>query len=389
MRKRPEDFLEIVNRAQRGKLKVYIGSVAGVGKTYRMLQEAHSMKARGIDAVLAFIETHGRPETDALVAGLEIVPRKKYEYRGVIIEEMDLDAVLERKPQIAIVDELAHTNVPLARNQKRYQDVIELLNAGINVICAFNVQHLESLNDLVKEVTKINVYETVPDSFLKMADQVVNLDLAVEDLLDRLRSGKIYKQDKVEWAIQHFFKPENLGKLRELALREVAESLDRAAHNNKTENRSDNSESKEQDSIATSGRIMVCLRPEKFSQKSFLRKASRIAGRLNTDWYVVFAETKKDRPELIDSEKQRHLISDIQLARDLGAQVVHLKADDMISAWMKFADSERISHIVLSKNKENPLKILLGRSVLQKILKIAINYDLYLLSPNFDKEAEQ
>jgi len=191
-RKRPEDFLELVERAKRGRLKVYIGPAAGVGKTYQMLEEAHALKKRGVDVVLAFIETHGRAETEALVEGLEVIPRRRMEYRGVTVEEMDLDAVLKRHPQVAVVDELAHTNIPGSRNRKRYQDVFELLEAGINVICAFNVQHLESLNDLVKQATDVVVRETIPDSFLKQADQVVNLDLAVEDLIERLRAGKIY-----------------------------------------------------------------------------------------------------------------------------------------------------------------------------------------------------
>ena len=226
-RKRPEDFLELVERAKRGRLKVYIGPAAGVGKTYQMLGEAHALKKRGVDIVLGFVETHGRAETEALIEGLEVVPRRRIDYRGVTVEEMDLDAVLKRRPQVAVVDELAHTNIPGSRNRKRYQDVLELLAAGINVICAFNIQHLESLNDLVKQATDVVVRETVPDSFLKQADQVVNLDLAVEDLIERLRSGKIYGQEKVAWALEHFFKPEKLSMLREIALREVAESIDR------------------------------------------------------------------------------------------------------------------------------------------------------------------
>jgi len=225
-RKRPEDFLELVERAKRGRLKVYIGPAAGVGKTYQMLEEAHALKKRGVDVVMAFIETHGRAETEALVEGLEVIPRRRMEYRGVTVEEMDLDAVLKRHPQVAVVDELAHTNIPGSRNRKRYQDVFELLEAGINVICAFNVQHLESLNDLVKQATDVVVRETIPDSFLKQADQVVNLDLAVEDLIERLRAGKIYSQEKVAWALEHFFKPEKLSMLRKF----TSGSGERAGH---------------------------------------------------------------------------------------------------------------------------------------------------------------
>src|SRR5262249_31524553 len=189
-RARPEDFLELVERSKGGRLKVYIGSAAGVGKTYRMLHEAHGLEERGVDVVLGLIETHGRADTAALIEGLEVVPRRKIEYRGVTVEEMDLDAVLGRNPQVAVVDEVAHTNAPGSRHRKRHEDIQEILAAGINVICAFNVQHLESLNDLIERVTGIKVRETVPDTFLKHADQVVNLDLSVEDLIDRLKSGK-------------------------------------------------------------------------------------------------------------------------------------------------------------------------------------------------------
>src|SRR5262249_22826941 len=227
--KRAEDFLALVSRTERGRLKLYIGFAAGVGKTYRMLEEAHALKKRGVDIVLAFIETHGRADTAALVRDLEQVRRRKVEYRGVSIEEMDLDAVLARKPKIAVVDELAHTNVPGSRNRKRYQDVLELLDAGINVIGAFNIQHLESLNDLVARRAGVTVRETVPDSFLQQADQVVNLDLDVEDLLERRRSGRIYPAERVPWALEHFSGSENLATLREMSLREVAEKLERAA----------------------------------------------------------------------------------------------------------------------------------------------------------------
>src|SRR5207244_3237117 len=213
---------------RRGRLKLYVGFAAGVGKTYRMLEEAHDLRRRGVDVVVAFIEPHARPETEALIDGLEVVPRLRIEYRGVAVEEMDLDAVLRRRPQVALVDEIPHTNTPGSRNRKRYQDVLALLDAGINVIGALNVQHLESLNDLIERATSVAVRETVPDSFLKQADQVVNLDLAVEDLQERLRSGKIYATEKIPWALENFFKDHNLATLRALALREVAESLDRA-----------------------------------------------------------------------------------------------------------------------------------------------------------------
>ena len=228
-RQNPEDFLELVERSRRGKLKLYVGFAAGVGKTWRMLEEARALRRRGVDVVGALVETHGRAETAAQVGDLELVPRRQVEYRGVVVEEMDLDAVLARRPTVAIVDEIPHTNAPGSRNGKRWQDVVELLAAGMNVIGALNVQHLESLNDLIQRNTGVQVRETVPDAFLEQADQVVNLDLAVEDLLDRLKAGKIYPEERIPWALEHFFRDANLSTLRELSLREVAQSLDRAA----------------------------------------------------------------------------------------------------------------------------------------------------------------
>src|SRR5689334_9259432 len=212
-RTRADDFLELVERGKRGRLKLYVGFAAGVGKTWRMLEEAHALRRRGVDVVAAFIETHGRAETAALIQDLEVVPRRRVEYRGVVVEEMDLEAVLRRAPAVAVVDEIPHTNVPGSKNRKRYQDVLELLAAGINVIGALNIQHLESLNDLVARNTGVTVRETVPDSFVEQADQIVNLDLAVEDLQERLRAGKIYPKEKIPWALEHFFRDANLATL--------------------------------------------------------------------------------------------------------------------------------------------------------------------------------
>jgi two-component system sensor histidine kinase KdpD len=371
-----EDFLELLQSAKRGKLKVYIGSIAGIGKTFKMLQEAHELTARGADIVLAYVETHGRKDTEALLAGLEIIPRLKYEYRGVFVEEIDLDAVLARKPQIVIVDELAHTNLPLCRNQKRYQDVIELLLAGINVICAFNVQHLESLNDLVEKTTGIKVLETIPDSFLKQADQVINIDLAAEDLLDRLKSGKIYRPENIKNAMDNFFKPENIKILRELALREVAETVDKPMYDTKVSKIGLYNENKK-----TSGeKLMVCLNPEKYSQKYLLRKASRLAGKLSTDWFVVYVEEEENKPENLESDVQRNLYSDIQLAKELGGQFIHLRGDNKLKSWVNFAYREGVSHIVLNITGETWINWFLGKSLLQRLIKEKRSFDIYLMS---------
>jgi two-component system sensor histidine kinase KdpD len=374
---RPEDFLELVERAKRGRIKLYLGFAAGVGKTYRMLEEAHALKKRGIDIVIGFVETHGRKETEALTAGLEIVPRKKVEYRGIDVEEMDLAAVLARRPQVAVVDELPHTNLPGMKNRKRYLDVLDLAQAGINVICAFNIQHLESLNDIVQKATGVVVRETVPDSFLKSADQIVTLDLAVEDLIERLRSGKIYAEEKVAKALEEFFKTENLSSLRELALREVAESVDRATTARTTD------EAMKQ---GTAGRVMVCLSSRGPRAAALLRRGSRLAGRLNTDWYAVYVETPGESPEQIDSEVQRHLLANLDRARELGAEVVKLKSADPLAVLLDFARSHRVRHIIIGRSQEPGWKILLGRSFMNRFLRETGEFDVTIASADEDEK---
>jgi two-component system, OmpR family, sensor histidine kinase KdpD len=384
-RKRPEDFLELVERAKRGRLKVYIGSAAGVGKTYQMLEEAHALKKRGVDVVLGFIETHDRLDTAALIEGLEVVPRKRIEYKGVVVEEMDLDAVLARHPQVAIVDELAHTNAPFCRNKKRYQDVLDLLDAGINVICAFNVQHLESLNDMVKQATSVVVRETVPDSILKRADQVVDIDLAVEDLIDRLRAGKIYAPDKVSWALENFFQPEKLAVLREIALREVAESVDRSVSSNSPKAATEDAARR----AAASERVMVCLpsRPPPHGAM-LLRQGSRLAGRLNTDWFVVHVETKEETGHRIDAALQRYLMEDEQRARDLGAEVVRLRSEKPVEALLDFARAHGVRHIVVGRSHKPWWRRLLGQSPVFKLVTEAAGFDLHIVSLE-DRESKE
>jgi two-component system sensor histidine kinase KdpD len=374
-RSRAEDFLELVHRAKRGRLKLYIGFAAGVGKTYQMLEEGHALKKRGVDVVLAFVETHGRAETQALIDGLEVVPRRRIEYRGVTVEEMDLDAVLRRRPDVAIVDEIAHTNAPGSRNRKRYQDVLELIAAGINVIGAFNIQHLESLNDLVERVTGVVVRETVPDSFLKQADQIVNLDLAVEDLQERLKAGKIYAEDKVAWALDNFFQQQNLSTLRELALREVAESVERASE---AQARRDERGSGRHGA----GRVMVCMSSYPPFAATLLRRGSRAAGRLNTDWFVVYVETPQEAPDRIDAEAQRHLLANIERARDLGAEVVRLQARDPVPAIIDFARSHGIGTIIIGRSHQPWWRQLFGRSIPIRLVHEAAGFDIHIVSLN-------
>jgi two-component system, OmpR family, sensor histidine kinase KdpD len=381
-RQRPEDFLELLDRAKRGRLKVFIGSAAGVGKTYQMLEEAHALKRRGVDVVLAFVETHGREETAALIDGLEVIPRKQIQYKGVTVEEMDLDSVLTRKPQVAIVDELAHTNAPFCKNKKRYQDVLDLLEAGINIICAFNVQHLESLNDLVKQATRVVVRELVPDSILRRADQVVDIDLAVEDLIDRLRAGKIYAPDKVPRALENFFQPEKLAVLREIALREVAENVDRTVSSNVA---ADDAARK----AAASERVMVCLptRPPPHGVL-LLRQGSRLAGRLNTDWFVVHVETKSEAGHRIDATLQRYLLDDEQRARDLGAEVVRLRSEKPVEALLEFARDHGVRHIVVGRSHKPWWRRMLGQSPVFKLVTEAAGFDLHIVSLE-DREAKE
>jgi two-component system sensor histidine kinase KdpD len=370
-RRTAQDFLELVERSKRGRLKLYLGFAAGVGKTWRMLEEAHALRRRGTDVVGAFIETHGRAETEALVGDLEIVPRRAVEYRGVVVEEMDLDAVLRRRPAVAIVDEIPHTNVPGSRNRKRHQDVLELLAAGINVIGALNIQHLESLNDLIARNTGVTVRETVPDAFLEQADQVVNLDLAVEDLVDRLKSGKIYPVDKIPWALEHFFRDSNLATLRELSLREVAESLDRTALQRAPVGAP---------AQPAAGCVMVCLSSNPPHALALLRRGSRMAGRLNTDWYVVYVETPAEAPERIDSEAQRHLLANIDKARELGAQVVRLKSYDPAAALIDFARTHRVSDVIIGRTDLPWWRRLLRRSVLEQLVRDGAGLDLHVIS---------
>ncbi|HME71412.1 MAG TPA: universal stress protein [Myxococcota bacterium] len=375
MERRPAaDFLELVERSRRGRLKVYIGFAAGVGKTYRMLEEVHALAKRGVDIVVAFVETHGRSETEALLEGLEAVPRRVFEYRGLRIEEMDLDAVLTRHPQVAVVDEIAHTNVPGSKNAKRYQDACDLLNAGISVICAFNIQHLESLKDLVQQATHVEIRETVPDTFLQQADQVVNLDLAVEDLLERLRAGKIYAEDKVKRALENFFQPDKLSMLREMALREVAESLGRAALEHARRPGAEPGSPR-----APSERVMVCISSQSPRARALLRRGSRLAGRLNTDWYVVYVETPSEAPHRIDSSAQRMLHANIEKARELGAQIVRLQGRDRVETLLDFARSHAVGHILVGRSHTPWWRRLFSGDFVARMVRQAENFDLHIV----------
>lgn len=370
-RPRPEDFLELLERGKRGRLKLYVGFAAGVGKTWRMLEEAHALRRRGVDVVGALVEPHGRAETAAQIRDLELVPRRRVEYRGVAVEELDLDAVLARRPTIAVVDEIPHTNVPGSRNRKRWQDVMELLAAGIHVIGALNIQHLESLNDLVERSTRVRVRETVPDRFVTEADQVVNLDLAVEDLLERLEAGKIYPAERIPWALDHFFTAGNLATLRELALRGVAEALDRSAKV---------AAGAPAAGAPPPGRVMVCLSSNPPRALTLLRRGSRLAGRLSTDWFVVYVQTPGESPERIDAEAQRHLLDNAERAREMGAEVVRLQGDDPVVALLDFARSHRVSDVLVGRTREGWWRSLARRSVMHRLVDEAADLDVHVVA---------
>ncbi|MEO7084761.1 MAG: universal stress protein [Gemmatimonadaceae bacterium] len=372
----PSDFLTLVRQRERGKLKVYIGSAAGTGKTYRMLTEAHDMRRRGVDIVVAYVETHGRAETDAQVRDLEVLPRMQIAYRGVTLEEMDVDGVIVRRPQVAVVDELAHTNVPGTRNGKRWQDVMLLLDEGINVISAVNVQHLESLNDVLERELGVTIRETVPDWVVGQADQVVNLDISAEDLRERLREGKIYRADKIQAALSNFFTDENLTTLRELALREVADSVDRSREGivRRAENGGAAAARK------TVDRVMACLSSDPPLSRVLLRKASRIAGRLNTDWFCVYVQTPNERADKIDSTVQRHLVDNIQLAQSLGAEVVKLEGEDVAMALSRFAAERGITMAIVGRTRRSRWYRLRRESIVDRLLAGKAGIDVLVVS---------
>lgn len=368
------EFLSLVRQQKRGKLKLYIGSAAGVGKTYRMLTEAHELGRRGADVVVGVVETHGRSDTASLIGDLEVVPRKQIVYRGVTLEEMDLDAVLARHPEVVLVDELAHTNVPGSRHAKRWEDVIALLDAGINVISAVNVQHLESLNDVVAQTLGVTVRETVPDWIVGAADQVVNVDISAEDLRQRLTEGKIYPQDKVAAALANFFTEENLTTLRELALREVASSVDRVREQIVRR------EAGEPDRPKTVDRIMVALSSDPPHTAILLRRASRIAGRLNTDWYCVYVQTPEESAARIDAVVQRRLVDNIQRAQAMGAEVVKLTGTDVAAALIKFARERGVTLILTGQSRRPWWHHLWRGSVVSKLVNNDRGIDVLIVS---------
>lgn len=370
-RKSAEEFLQLINTSKRGKLKIYIGMSAGVGKTYRMLQEAHVLLQNGIDVKIGYIETHNRKETHNLLHGLPIIPRRKLFYKGKELEELDVPAIIVLRPEIVIVDELAHTNIEGSKNKKRWQDVMEILNAGINVISAVNIQHIESLNEEVKAVTGIEVTERIPDTILSAADEVVNIDLTADELISRLKDGKIYDQSKVQSALNNFFKNENILQLRELALKEVASQVTRKVEN---EIISTNVLKKE--------RFLACISSNEITAKNVIRKTARLANYYNSQWFLLYVQTPRESPDRIALNKQRHLINNFRLATELGAEIIKIQSKNVAMTMMKQCEERKITTVCIGKPHIDIWRIILATDTFNSLLKRLSkqNVDLVILS---------
>jgi two-component system sensor histidine kinase KdpD len=359
-------FLHLIKNSKKGKFKVYIGSSAGVGKTYRMLSEAHQLLNGGVNVWIGYIETHQREETQKLYSGLSEIPRKKMFYKGHELEEMDVDAVINKRPEVVIVDELAHTNIQGSKNEKRWQDVEEILNAGINVISAINIQHIESINSEVKRITGIEVTERIPDSVIRMADEVVNVDLTVDELIQRLKEGKIYKPEKIDSALNNFFQKEHLLQLRELALKEVAHLVERKV----------DIEVGTEDKLSDT--ILGCLTSNEKICKKIIRKTARVAGRFQAQWYMVYVETPASALSSVDLATQRHLINNFQLVTELGGSLHRIKGQDIAESIFQFAREHHVSLILCGCTQSRWLTKLFHADTIGRLQKKLANTNIDL-----------
>jgi two-component system, OmpR family, sensor histidine kinase KdpD len=364
-------FLDLINKSKQGKFKIYIGMSAGVGKSFRMLQEAHSLLRNGIDVKIGFIETHNRKETYELLDGLPIIPRRKLFYKGKELEEMDVQAIINARPEIVIVDELAHTNIEGSKNEKRWQDVMDILSAGINVISAVNIQHIESLNEEVKNITGIEVKERIPDNVLFQADEVVNIDLTADELISRLKEGKIYTPDKIEISLKNFFKSEQILQLRELALKEVASQVERKVDNEipKTNN-------------LKHERFLACISSNDITAKTVIRKTARLANYYHSKWYVLYIQKPEESASNIALDKQRHLINNFKLATELGAEIIKIESDSIARTIVEQAEKLGISTVCMGKPHLSLWRIILATNVFNELLNklSSNNIDLIILS---------
>ena len=363
----PEDFLRLIEKAKRGRLKIYIGHAAGVGKTYQMLEDAHALLKRGVDVVAGAVETHGRSETAQLLEGLPLIARRPVPYKGRELEELDLPAVLARRPDIVIVDELAHTNVPGLEHEKRFQDVEEILEAGISVMTAVNIQHLESLVDVVAKATGVDVRERVPDRLLRQADAIVNVDLPSEELLQRLREGKIYPAGRITPALENFFRAENLASLRELAMRSIADRLeaDRRAS------------VPDQEPGAIGTKVLVAISSNAATTRLLLRRGSSIAGRMNTNWFAAYVRTPGEHPSRMSARDHRLLSENVTLAMELGAKVVWLVGRDVARELFAFASRNGVTLAIFGKSRRTWLRRIAFRSPIHPFARVGSGIDVF------------
>jgi two-component system, OmpR family, sensor histidine kinase KdpD len=365
---RPEHFLELIRRSKRGKFKIYIGMSAGVGKTYRMLQEAQMLYKNSVDVQIGYVETHNRKETQDLLEGLPIIARRKLFYKGKELEEMGLQAILNIHPEIVIVDELAHSNIEGSTHEKRWQDVLEILEAGINVISAVNIQHIESLNRKIKEITGIEVNERIPDKVLHAADEVVNIDLTADELITRLKEGKIYDKSKIETALQNFFRPEKILQLREFALREVTMQLERKIETELPRNINIRRE-----------KFLACISSNTENAKMIIRKTARLAAYYNSKWFVLYVQTQKENADNIGLAVQRHLINNFKTATELGAEVIKVPGENVAKSIISVANERQITTICIGKPHFNLVKSILSNNLFDQLLMKLTDTDIDLV----------
>src|SRR5579875_277001 len=369
-RPRPEALLAAAKQEGRGRLKIFLGAAPGVGKTYEMLLAAQAMRREGVDVVIGVVETHGRPETEALLHGIEVIPRRAVEYKGHRLAEMDLDAILRRRPQLVLVDELAHTNAPGSRHPKRYLDVEELIAAGIDVFTTLNIQHVESLNDVVARITRIRVRETVPDSVLDQADDIEVVDLSPEDLLKRLREGKVYVPHQAERAIRHYFSPGNLTALRELALRRTAQRVDAQMV-------------RYMQAHAISGpwaageRVLACIGPDP-SSTEMVRHAKRMADSLKAPWTALHVETGRDL-NLTEAERDR-VAASMRLAEQLGAEIVTLPGEDVAESIADYAKAHNVTQILINQPQHSWWADVVRGSLSQQVVRKAGGASVHVIA---------
>jgi two-component system, OmpR family, sensor histidine kinase KdpD len=370
-RKSAEEFLNLIKKSRRGKFKIYIGMSAGVGKTYRMLQEAHALLRNGIDVKIGYIETHHRKETHDLLEGLPVIPRRTLFYKGKELEEMDVQAIINLRPEVVVVDELAHTNIEGSKNQKRWQDVLDILAAGINVISAVNIQHIESLNEDIRQITGVEVRERIPDRVLAEADEVVNIDLTADELIARLKEGKIYQPEKIDTALRNFFKSDHILQLRELALKEVASQVER-----KVETEISKPEGFKHE------RFLACISSNERNARNVIRKTARLANYYNSKWYVLYVQIPRESADKIALDKQRHLINNFKLATELGAEIIKVGSSSVSKAIVEQVEKRKITTICVGKPRMNLVRIILATNVFNELLKklSASDVDLVVLS---------